>query len=633
MSLSSFTLNHTRPLLSRSPVSFDDEAVPTGEALPKYDKWRTVLVNLTNSLETKNVHSAIHTLDDVEPHESFTQNGDVQLDSLQLAVAKRVLVGIYAEAMEECLKQARELDDEVNWWSDIERSSLRTAGYLVQTFPIRIHRLVLKTIDVLRERNLPLQLRYFTPSSIRNLLSAPGTLNPSALSTTLFPHLKSQHHNLFTSPLELAWQECRFKRQELEKTRNSRAEMLGELTTIRGALYEAIGPSGPEAEKSLRGFASKVASITTKGESILTVEDTHHALPEVWNLAFQSLPFSRSQHSATLSEFGRPSFLTRTWPRILLGPPIALLMFRMIYNSRDSIFETLKNAQETVEGFWTGYVMSPIREILDTVRSGGGDGPRIISQDGMKADMESLERMALSLSAEKLNYSSEQLEELSKQIKLGDLTPVLKLYEDDIKSPIKNVIAGSLVRTLLIQVQKVKVDVDLAMSGIDKLLKSQELTFAFVGVAPSLAILYAASSWLRSLWSGGRDGGKIGGKRARSLVWNSMRRVERLLNAPQYIDGKNSDMADHETLLATSKASENDVLPPLTNGLIILSVSTLRSYAEKSLPKRSRLRDGFLEDICDLEDPSLTRAEKRRVIERMWRCWSVPLGWDRFAVA
>lgn len=65
--------------------------------------------------------------------------------------------------------------------------------------------------------------------------------------------------------------------------------------------------------------------------------------------------------------------------------------------------------------------------------------------------------MALSLSAEKLNYTPEQLAELSNQIKLGDLTPVLKLYEDDIKSPIKNVIAGSLVRTLLIQVQKVKV--------------------------------------------------------------------------------------------------------------------------------------------------------------------------------
>jgi hypothetical protein len=34
---------------------------------------------------------------------------------------------------------------------------------------------------------------------------------------------------------------------------------------------------------------------------------------------------------------------------------------------------------------------------------------------------------------------------------------------------------------MLIQVQKTKVDVDLAMSALDKLLKSNELNFAFLG--------------------------------------------------------------------------------------------------------------------------------------------------------
>lgn len=40
---------------------------------------------------------------------------------------------------------------------------------------------------------------------------------------------------------------------------------------------------------------------------------------------------------------------------------------------------------------------------------------------------------------------------------------------------------GDLIRTLLIQVQKTKVDVDLAMAALDKLLKSNELNFAFLG--------------------------------------------------------------------------------------------------------------------------------------------------------
>lgn len=70
---------------------------------------------------------------------------------------------------------------------------------------------------------------------------------------------------------------------------------------------------------------------------------------------------------------------------------------------------------------------------------------------------QSLERMTISLAKEKLHYSSEQLESLSGQIRMGDLTPVLKLYEQDIKSPLKSAVTGTLLRSLFIQIQKAKV--------------------------------------------------------------------------------------------------------------------------------------------------------------------------------
>jgi len=60
-------------------------------------------------------------------------------------------------------------------------------------------------------------------------------------------------------------------------------------------------------------------------------------------------------------------------------------------------------------------------------------------------------------------------------------------------------------------------------------------------------------------------------------------------------------------------------------------VARLRTYAETSLPAGSRIREGFLEDVVDLEDPDLGRAEKMRVVERMWRCWGEVLGWGRLA--
>ncbi len=71
--------------------------------------------------------------------------------------------------------------------------------------------------------------------------------------------------------------------------------------------------------------------------------------------------------------------------------------------------------------------------------------------------LQSLERMTLSLARDKLHYTPEQMAALSQQIRVGDLTPVMQIYEDDIRSPLKSAVGGTLVRTLLVQVQKAKV--------------------------------------------------------------------------------------------------------------------------------------------------------------------------------
>lgn len=67
--------------------------------------------------------------------------------------------------------------------------------------------------------------------------------------------------------------------------------------------------------------------------------------------------------------------------------------------------------------------------------------------------------MTLSLAREKLNYTPEQMAALSQQIRLGDLTTVMQIYEDDIRNPLKSAVGGTLLRTLLVQVQKAKVGV------------------------------------------------------------------------------------------------------------------------------------------------------------------------------
>lgn len=122
-----------------------------------------------------------------------------------------------------------------------------------------------------------------------------------------------------------------------------------------------------------------------------------------------------------------------------------------------------------------------------------------------------------------------------------------------------------------------------------------------------------------------------GGRRRRTAAWLTLRRIERLLITQQ----RTRRDHHHHTHAKEGHHNAEDTkgeIPPLTMGLLLLSASSLREYVETWIPSRSRLREGFSEDIGDLEDPRLGREEKMRVVERMWRSWGHELGWERHAV-
>lgn len=74
---------------------------------------------------------------------------------------------------------------------------------------------------------------------------------------------------------------------------------------------------------------------------------------------------------------------------------------------------------------------------------------------------------------------------------------------------------------------------------------------------------------------------------------------------------------------------DNQQVAALPSGLLLLSLANLRAYATGNLPTNSRLREGFLEDLDDLESPELGRDAKLEVVHRMWRCWGAKLGWKK----
>lgn len=151
-------------------------------------------------------------------------------------------------------------------------------------------------------------------------------------------------------------------------------------------------------------------------------------------------------------------------------------------------------------------------------------------------------------------------------------------------------------------------DVALAMKSLEQMLDAQQLTFGFVGLAPSLIILVGSARWLRGLFL--RDEGKEA-RLLRRKTWPTMRHLDVILSQP----------------LATTTTTESNAA--LTQGYLLLELHSLRVYARsKAFPSRDRsLREAFLEDVRALEDASRgeDREVRRRVLERLWR-WRTELS-------
>ena len=155
-------------------------------------------------------------------------------------------------------------------------------------------------------------------------------------------------------------------------------------------------------------------------------------------------------------------------------------MLRILLHRKAAIMTWISEFGSTIVDFWSHWVLEPTKKIIGTIRHDESSEVSIMSKRSLEGDRASLERMVLDFVADSSGDApSSQIDWdiLSAKVKEGDLTPVLKAYEKDVQRPFHGSVRGNLIRALLIQVQKTKVDVEVAMNGIDSILKSQELVF------------------------------------------------------------------------------------------------------------------------------------------------------------
>ena len=454
------------------------------------------------------------------------------------------------------------------------------------------------------------------------------------------------------SPFSLARHEVRMKQASIKKLREMQASALGVLigeglsfgfeeeeheewkVIVERAvlLMEKVVRNVSSVESTLDEFEETVFSLDGLGGKVDDDEDdergsrlssrhyttgsggrvaTSALEKQLQEILLRHLPAQSTASRALISTYGRPSIITRYWL-----PATALLLsssaiLRIFVSRQVELKQWLQELGATAVDFWANWVVEPVRKIIGTIRHGEDSEVALMSRSSLKADMESLERMVVDFAVDNPSTSlpegsvappltDAQIQAVRRAVHEGDLTPVLRSYEQELRAPFKGAIKGGLLRALLIQIQKTKVDVEVAISGIDHLLKSQELVFGMVGLTPGLLVCAGIFWWAKNSMGKGR--GRRSGQRSGEMV-RTLRNIDRILTgSAAYRTGERDD-------------DRGGVLTYKEHGLLLCEAHVLREFAGKALP--TGVWSEFVEDVEELVDVRRGVKNQFRVLERI----------------
>ncbi|KAI7859978.1 ATP synthase regulation protein NCA2-domain-containing protein [Circinella umbellata] len=558
---------------------------------------------------------------------TLSSNGPAAGSSLEWAFIAKCSIAVYGVLLDRVLNSTLPLSESVTYWNSVYGSSLNETYYAIQTTPVRVISLAIHTINTMRTTQLGLGSVLQSSDHIISSLFPNRTRTKAAIRHSL--ELFSPHRSLLA---QLIHEEIGHKKKMLEALRTQQATRLGLLMKMApqftlDRISQDIEGCVKLMEFVMKPFTSNFnnnSNSTTLSaqeqqqnvdNTITTSLNIQEVTDSITNILEPSSPYQiASRLSNTIGDlsvchenlntvhelYQPPSAFVRYWIPALGLYIAGNTATTFVFNRKDALLTWFHELGKTACDFAINWIWEPILKVWETIRL-KDQRLGVLSKEGLKSDLESLERMVVQFANDHYHLSEIDAQQLIANVRDGDLSVVLKAYENEIKHPLKNAITGDLIQTLLIQVQKTKVDVDLAMAALDKLLKSNELNFAFLAVAPSMLLTYASFSWLKNIYSR-RTGHQIG--KIAQPIREVMRRVERLFN-----------------LASVDVKPEEEQLDCKSHGILLCEIHLLRIYALQ-LPRRRSIRDYFMEDLRDLENPKLTVAQKLNVVTRMNRSWN-----------
>ncbi|KAJ2084227.1 Nuclear control of ATPase protein 2 [Coemansia sp. RSA 988] len=565
------------------------------------------------------------------------QDADTSSAAESLAVAELVLVNaaaaVHAHAIQQLLGAVLPLSADIDYWSTQDSDILAQGLYFVQTLPQRlscwcshaaqvVHRCFTAQTQTSGNRYKDLWLLL----SIGHLFPVTDQLTPGGsidndkggdsrrdLRRMLRLSVDPRDINL----LALVRHEVRYKRQKLMSMQLRLAASIGILSQSV-VDKDAYVQSSESAVVLLMQQVSEAVNNLEGSREFVETTDTSQNGNIAARVAMVQCTAERIQNIIPLvcsktRDYCRPSLATRCWIPVVVTLVGARWMSRYIAGHSNDLREWASDAVYTLRNYISQYILAPLRSGYETIRY-GKHTYSVMSQESLASDLEPLENMVTGFAS---RFGNVDPAEIRQRVTQGDLSDVMRVYAREMQQPFRNVLFGDLIQAMLIQVQKVKVDVGQTMAALDKLLKSNELNFLLLSTVPATLSIYAAVDWLSSRFSWWISGGRRNMIISLQLI---VRDIDRLLNQD----------------IASDMPAENGILqlPAVAQGRLICLTHYLRHHAQELPDSASagRLRTElgwsqalpftrtlFLQDIGDMESATLGVLQKRRVIARMYK--------------
>lgn len=553
---------------------------------------------------------------------------------LEWLLVSKATTHVYGHVLHNILNEAVAISDDLWYWDEVLGSQRHTALYSLQTSPLRVWNWSNVVWADVKARGGNFSIKGAGHDASDTITERWRQFYGLVRQVVRDKSVREVHKQML-SPVTRIRTEVRQKQAALKKVRLRNANALGVLlgeglanesahgdglatpttqdvhtkwkvSVARNvALMEAVLAKINDTETSVDKFDSAIAELTDD-DPLYTMDpqDSTHLAQDVAERLSRVLTLGLGQYAIATKEMkqehGKPSRIVRYWLPITIGILSSTTVLRTLVHRQAEIVQWIQDLGSTVVDFWHNWVVDPMRNVIRTIRHDEGSEISIMSKRSLEGDRESLERMVVDFAVDNpVNTSGSgptltetEIASIRAKVREGDLTPVLKAYEKDLTSPLMGAVRGNLIRALLIQIQKTKVDVEVAIGGIDSLLKSQELLIGFISLTPGLLVAYGLTHYVRSSFLQ-----KRGSKAARKqgLMLRQLRNIDRILTG--------------------STPTEYGELLYKDQGLLLCEVHVLRQAAQQSMP--SQIYKEFSEEAEELTDVRMGVERQTKVAHRI----------------